>query len=128
MIRRNTPSKEAVLQVLQKSIGALSQDMIEDQLKGKIDRATIYRILNRFCEDGITHKIVGDDGKKYFALCHECDHTTEHSHHDHIHFKCISCGQLECLKEHIHVKLPSGYLLRETQFLITGVCKKCNNS
>jgi Fur family ferric uptake transcriptional regulator len=126
MIRRNTPSKEAVMQVLQNSKGAaLSQDMIEEQLSGKIDRATIYRILNRFCEDGITHKIVADDGKKYFALCHECENN-EHTHHNHIHFKCLQCGQLECLEEHIHVKLPSGYKLQDTQFLITGLCQKCN--
>ena len=88
MNRRNTPSKEAVLQVLQKSKDALSQDMIEEQLTGKIDRVTIYRILNRFCEDGITHKIVADDGKKYFALCRDCEHTPEH-HHDHIHLDGI---------------------------------------
>lgn len=71
--RRNTPSKEAVLAVLATSGKAMSQDAIEKKIKLAVDRATIYRILNRFCEDGILHKIVAENGKQYFALCVRCD-------------------------------------------------------
>ncbi|MFT5164862.1 MAG: Fur family ferric uptake transcriptional regulator [Saprospiraceae bacterium] len=27
------------------------------------------RFLNRYCEDGIIHRIVADNGKQYFAIC-----------------------------------------------------------
>ncbi len=41
MSRRNTPTKEAVLNLLLNSRKALSQDAIEKQLDIKINRATI---------------------------------------------------------------------------------------
>ena len=70
MNRRNTPTKEAVLNLLLNSRKALSQDAIERQLNIEINRATIYRVLNRFCEDEIVHKIVAEDGKQYLSLIH----------------------------------------------------------
>ena len=69
MKRRNTPAKNAILTLLNQAGTALSQDMIEEKVKGEMDRVTIYRVLNSFCEDGITHKVLADDGKYYFALC-----------------------------------------------------------
>lgn len=63
MQRRNTPAKQEILLMLQDAHSALSQDMIEQQMKGTVDRVTIYRVLNSFCEDGIVHKIVSDEGK-----------------------------------------------------------------
>ena len=73
MQRRQTPSKEEVLNVLSKAKKALSQEDIEKKVTVAMDRVTIYRVLNRFCEDGIVHKIVSEDGKQYFALCVNCD-------------------------------------------------------
>ncbi|SFB72609.1 Fur family transcriptional regulator, ferric uptake regulator [Flexibacter flexilis DSM 6793] len=36
----------------------MSSDAIEQKIDVAIDRATIYRVLNRFCEDGLVHKII----------------------------------------------------------------------
>nr|WP_254073670.1 transcriptional repressor [Cellulophaga sp. HaHaR_3_176] len=68
MNRRNTPTKEAILKLLLSSRKALSQDAIERALTIDINRATIYRVLNRFCEADIIHKIVAKDGKKHFVI------------------------------------------------------------
>lgn len=122
--RRNTPAKNTVLTILKDAESALSQDMIEEMVKGEIDRVTIYRILNSFCEDGVTHRIVAEDGKNYYALCTEC---SDKSHnHDHFHFSCLSCGKVECLKEPIAFKLPRGYKLEGINCVISGVCAKCS--
>lgn len=123
MKRRNTPGKTAVLSALQKAGSALSHDQVANQLAGTMDRATVYRILNRFCTDGITHRIVGDDGKRYFALCQSCEHD-EH-HHDHFHFHCRSCGQVECLTSEISVSLPTGYRAEQFNGVIGGQCAGC---
>ena len=72
MKRRNTPAKNEVLMLLKNSASAQSQDMIEEQMNGKMDRVTIYRILNSFYEDGIVHRITSDEGKHYYALCNTC--------------------------------------------------------
>lgn len=124
MKRRNTPARAAVLALLEDSKQAMSQDMIEDQLSIEADRVTIYRMLNRLCEDGIAHKVVAEDGKSYFALCHTCE--AHHHVHDHFHFKCESCGQIECLVHEVDVKLPKGYKALSMNCIVNGLCEKCN--
>jgi len=124
MKRRNTPAKTAILTMLKDANAALSQDMIESNIKGEMDRVTIYRVLNSFCEDGITHKILADDGKYYFALCQTCG---EHKHnHDHFHFKCMGCQKVECLEENVIVSLPVGYVQKSITSWVSGYCKNCS--
>ena len=84
-----------MLQLLESSHSALSQDTLEKKVKGKMDRVTIYRVLNRFCEDGIAYKIVSDEGKYYYALCRS--RKEDHHSHEHIHFRCLNCQKVECL-------------------------------
>ncbi|WP_118950114.1 Fur family transcriptional regulator [Taibaiella helva] len=126
MKRRNTPVKAAVLALLEESDTALSQDMIEQQLTISADKVTIYRVLNRFCEDGITHRAISEEGKSYYALCRSCEH--EHHTHDHFHFRCLSCDRVECLRETIAVKLPKGYKGVNMNCWISGYCRSCRHA
>lgn len=123
MKRRNTPSKQAVLSMLKESSSALSQDMIEAKLKGVMDRVTIYRVLNSFCEDGITHRTLSDDGKYYYALCTGCSHNN-HTH-NHFHFRCLECAVVECLTQQVVVSLPEGYTMNDANCWVSGYCKAC---
>ena len=124
MKRRNTPTKQAVLDLFDKCSTALNQEQIEAQLHGKMDRATIYRILNNFCVDGMMHKIIGDDGINYFAMCKTCCEEKAH-HHDHFHFRCTKCNQLVCLDQEIKINLPEGFSMKDCNCVITGVCHNC---
>jgi Fur family transcriptional regulator, ferric uptake regulator len=123
MKRRNTPVKEALLELLEHSDSALSQDMIEQRLSISADKVTIYRMLNRFCEDGITHRAVSEEGKNYYALCKECSH--EKHTHDHFHFRCLNCGRVECLHNNVIVSLPKGYKATNMNCWISGYCSSC---
>jgi len=123
MKRRNTPAKNTILNMLNEAGMALSQDMIEEKVKGEMDRVTIYRVLNSFCEDGITHRILADNGKYYFALCLNC--REEKHEHDHFHFRCLVCEKVECLHETVSVKLPEGYTQKSISSWITGYCRDC---
>ncbi|QDO92503.1 transcriptional repressor [Formosa sediminum] len=126
MNRRNTPTKEAVLNLLINSEKALSQDAIERQLDVKINRATIYRVLNRFCEDELVHKIVAEDGKQYFAACKKkCEAIPEVIQH-HFHFRCLSCDTIECLQVPVEYSVPQGYEVKNANCVLTGVCKDCS--
>jgi Fur family transcriptional regulator, ferric uptake regulator len=121
--RRNTPSKQAVLDILSSANSALSQENIALQVGDAMDRVTVYRILNRFCEDGHAHRIVSDDGKQYFALCVNCD---DHGHHhDHFHFRCLHCKKVECLEQEVSFSIPTGYRLESVNCLLTGYCAAC---
>lgn len=123
MNRRNTPSKEAVLDLLGSAKKAMSHDAIEQKINIEIDRATIYRILNRFCEDGLVHRIIAEDGKQYFAICMKCD---ENSTNNHFHFRCTSCQTIECLPMPVHFSLPKGYNVGSVNCVLTGICKDCS--
>jgi len=126
MRRRNTPTKEAVLAVLSKSGKAMSQDSIEMEIDIAINRATIYRVLNRFCDDGVLHKIVAEDGIQYFALNdNQAEKTIEHNH---LHFRCVKCKAIECLHGEVNFSIPNGYLVEDVNCILTGVCKDCLNS
>ena len=124
MKRRNTPSKEAVLDLLVNTGKAMSRDAIEQKLEVEIDRATIYRVLNRFCEDGMVHKIVAEDGKQYFAVCTKCDN--KQIPDNHFHFRCKNCETIECLPEAVHFSLPNGYNVESVNCVLTGICKDCS--
>ncbi len=122
--RRNTPATQKIMELLKSSDSAQSQDMIEEKLQGSVNRVTIYRILNRFCEDGITHKVVSEDGKNFFALCRNCG--KKKHFHNHFHFQCIKCEKVECLEQPVEITLPKGYDFINMNAWISGICKNCD--
>ena len=124
MKRRNTPTQEAVLKLLVETDKAMSQDAIEKRIDIDINRATIYRILNRFCDDGTLHKIVAEDGKQYFAFCVKCD--VQKLPEQHFHFRCTHCETIECLPSAVHFALPKGYDVQHVNCLLTGLCNDCS--
>lgn len=123
MKRRDTATKEAVLAVLTSSGKAMSQAAIEKKIGIDINRATIYRVLNRYCEDGVLHRIAADDGRQYFALCMKCDDEQPPAHH--FHFRCKNCETIECLPLPVHFSLPNAYQVDEVNCVLSGICKEC---
>ncbi|WP_198293628.1 Fur family transcriptional regulator [Algoriphagus resistens] len=122
--RRNTAAQEAVLTVLTSKRKAMSQDAIVKQMDVNADRATIYRILNRFCEDEIVHRIVADDGKQYFAVCTTCDDVPVPGNH--FHFRCTKCETIECLPTRVEFSVPEKYTVQQMNCVLVGVCKDCS--
>ena len=122
MKRRNNHTKEKVLTILKSQDYAISHETIADNIID-INRATIYRILNRFCEDGLAHKIVAENGKQYFALCKTCE--VKDHHHNHLHFQCNNCEKVECFKSEINISLPEGYSVGNFNGLLSGFCGNC---
>ena len=125
MERRNTPTKEAVLELLIKSGKAMSRDTIEQKITQDINRATIYRVLNRFCEDGVLHRIVAEDGKQYFAVCVNCEDKVLSG--PHFHFRCIKCETIECLPVSVNFSVPNGYQVNGVNCVLSGTCKDCSD-
>jgi Fe2+ or Zn2+ uptake regulation protein len=122
--KSNTKTKRLVMDVLANSESALCHEDIEKQLAGQLDRVTIYRILQGFYEDGKIHKIVGDNSKTYYALCHDCNH--EHHCDNHPHFRCIRCSTVTCIEETLSApKVPKEYSISSVSTFISGFCPKC---
>ena len=98
--------------------------MIQSELTGPVDRATIYLVLNKCCENGIVHRIVEDNGKQYFALC--LNSQKKHHQHNHFHFRCLNCGNIECLEQEREIPLPEGYQQKHLNGMITSYCQNCS--
>jgi Fur family ferric uptake transcriptional regulator len=124
---RVTQPRKLIMQVLCASEAALSQADIERALDSQVDRVTVYRTLKSFEEAGIIHKISDTDSVAKYALClDECSKGSAHSH-NHAHFHCNACGNTTCLNSvHIDVPdLPKGYLVSETNLIVSGLCTAC---
>lgn len=124
MKSRNTPTREAVLNLLLKEGKAMSQDAIEKRIEIPIDRATVYRILKRCCDEGIVHKIVAEDGKQYFAACMSREKKKPEGYH--FHFRCTQCQTIECLRQPVHYSVPEGYTVSYANCVLIGLCRKCS--
>ena len=124
MQRRNTATQEAVLSVLTNKKKAMSQDVIVKEMNVDADRATIYRILNRFCEDGLVHKVVADDGKQYFAVCVKTNEKKIPKHH--FHFRCTVCETIECLPSQVEFTVPKKYKILQMNCVLVGICRDCS--
>lgn len=122
--RRNTETQEAVLSILANKKRAMSHDSILKQMTIDADRATVYRILNRFCEDEIVHRIVADDGKQYFAVCVKCDENQLPNNH--FHFRCTQCETIECLPIRVEFSIPEKYSVQQMNCVLVGICKECS--
>lgn len=124
---RSTACREGVLGIFLNKPMALSHGDIEGELDSEFDRVTIYRTLKSFLEKGIVHKVLDDEGVRY-ALCR--DQCTEKMHkHNHVHFKCLSCGKTNCIEQMAvpAMQLPVGYAVEDVSVLIQGTCPACNN-
>lgn len=125
---RNTGGRMAVLQNFAAVSHAQSQPDLERSLGEQFDRVTIYRTLTLFLEKGIIHKVLDDSGAMKYALCPDTCESHDHRH-DHVHFKCVECGNTQCIEdlEVPPLRLPKGYSLHEANFLLSGICKECNS-
>ena len=92
---RKTKSLELVLNQFQGSTTAISVIDVIKKLNSKLNKTTIYRILEKLEEDGILHSFLGNNGVKCYAKCRNCS-TSNHSDL-HPHFEYIDCGKIDWL-------------------------------
>ncbi|MFM7090706.1 MAG: Fur family transcriptional regulator, partial [Bacteroidota bacterium] len=122
---RLTQVRKEVLSVFLKKEQALSQSDIEENV-GQIDRITLYRTLRSFEDNGLIHRAIDGTDKLRFALCVDlCD--KENHKHNHAHFHCEKCTKTICLNgvEFPKIIHPSGFKVKETYYVMQGVCSKC---
>ena len=125
---RTTANRQTILHLFLQKDHALSHGDIEKEIDNALDRVTVYRTIKTFLDKGLIHKVLDDEGTLKYAICTKAC-TSKGHHHDHVHFKCIICGQTNCLNIEVpSVKLPKGYKAREVNLLIQGTCGNCSES
>jgi len=104
-----TTARLALFEILKTAKNPLSYEDIKLQIS--MDKATFYRNISLFEEEGIVNSFESNDKKRYFELKLK----------PHAHFICTKCNKIECL-EALDIKLD-GYLINDV--IIKGRCKNC---
>lgn len=121
---RRTKTVNLVLSEFQKEEGAIAVTELVQRFKNKANKTTIYRILERLCEEDVLHSFIGPDGLKWYAECH----CPMHKKHDdfHPHLDCDECGKIRCIDFEIPTPKNLKVKLDMSEVLLKGTCEKCN--
>tara|TARA_B100001175_G_scaffold317774_1_gene336358 strand:- start:3472 stop:3858 length:387 start_codon:yes stop_codon:yes gene_type:complete len=120
---RKTRSIDLILREFKSDKIAISVSDLVTRLDSKLNKTTIYRVLERLEEDGLLHSFLRQSGNSCYAMC---SNSTKSKHADkHPHFECVDCGKIDCLK--LEVKIPeiSNRKISSSQILIQGKCEQC---
>ncbi|MEL6255400.1 MAG: transcriptional repressor [Bacteroidota bacterium] len=121
--RKKTKPLMILLQTFEGSNGALSSVELVNQLREKMNKTTVYRILQRLEEGGDIHSFMGKDGLKWYAKCKGNKKGQKMDAHP--HFQCSYCGKVQCMDLEISVPTIPGYQIDEAELLLIGRCKNC---
>ena len=122
-IQRKTKSLDRVLSAFGDAGDALSVKLLLDKLENKINKTTVYRLLEKLVEDDVLYSFVGIDGVSWYARCRDC---SEGSYcRSHPHFQCVSCNEVQRIQGEYSFPLPPDVKVVDTQILMTGYCGKC---
>jgi len=120
---RLTAPRAQVLATILAANRALSHHDI-DRVLGttRLDRVTVYRVLEWLVDQGLAHRIAGPDRVWRFAIAGE-------AHEAHAHFQCHRCGTMLCLDElsarKVPLQLPRGCRPERIEVTVTGLCAEC---
>lgn len=120
---KNTPKRQAMLEVIEQSKRFVSAREVQEVLKEKyagLSYDTVYRNLYTFVEQGIL-EMSERSGEKVFLM-----HCAKQQHHH--HFICDQCQAITeialCPMDYFTQQLP-GYQILGHRFELTGLCAKC---
>lgn len=125
---RLTEPRTKILGLFLDNNHALSYHFLESNLGEEMDRVTIYRTLRTFVESGLLHTIPDEQQTILYAMCPETCHDGHTHQHNHLHFKCLVCGETTCLQE-VHLNtptVPQGFVLQSLKLIGEGICNSCN--
>ncbi len=112
------------MKALSKTDHPLTMKELED-LVDTIDKSNIFRSLSMFREQHLVHVLQdGADAVRY-ELCHSYDDELDNDVHP--HFYCERCGKTYCMNDIPipTVTLPKGYRISTINYLVKGICPKC---
>jgi len=106
-----TDARREIIKLLEETI----RPICYEDIKGKIsmDKATFYRNISKFQEQGIINSIESNDKKRYYELTKT----------PHAHFICKSCNTIECINSNLDISIDR-YKIED--IILKGVCAKCS--
>ena len=74
-IVRKTKSLDLLLDEFKSETTAISTIELIKRLHSKLNKTTVYRVLDNLEDDGILHSFLDKDGIKWYAMCNNCTKT-----------------------------------------------------
>ena len=74
-IIRKTQSIELLLAEFNASDSAIAAIELIKRLDSKMNKTTVYRVLDKLEDDGIVHSFLDKKGIKWYAKCNSCTHS-----------------------------------------------------
>ena len=107
-----TTARVTLLEVFKKADRPLCYEDIKSGIS--MDKATFYRNISKFEEEGIVNAFESNDKKRYFEIKRK----------PHAHFVCVECNRIECIND-VDVVLPNYQI---NNVIINGKCPSCLES
>lgn len=104
-----TVARMHILKILKDATKPLSYEDLRVDLP--MDKATFYRNISKFENEGLLNSFESNDKKRYFELKLQ----------PHAHFVCTKCNEIKCIND-VNISLD-GYEI--TNVTMNGKCKKC---
>jgi len=104
-----TTARIKLLEILKEADRPLCYEEIKNDIS--MDKATFYRNISKFEEEGILNAFESNDKKRYFEV----------KLNPHAHFVCVKCNSVECIKD-IDITLPNYEI---NNVIINGKCPSC---
>ena len=123
-ISRKTKTVELVLELFREKKYAIPVVDIVSIFANKMNKTTVYRILQRLEDSGILHSFVDKQGLKRYA---KGDQRKSNSTNQiiHPHFLCDDCGISICLPLEISTPSIPNYTINSSDHLYSGQCQDC---
>lgn len=124
-IVRKTKSLELLLNIFNSTSSAISAvELIK--IANKVNKTTIYRLLERMEEEGIIHSFNDSNGIRWYAKCINC---SSNQHSDvHPHLQCKDCGGIKCLNVDIDIPTLNNVQIDSAEIILKGTCEECLNN
>jgi Fur family peroxide stress response transcriptional regulator len=103
--QKNHPTVDQVYSALKKDLPTLS-------------KATVYNSMNAFMDAGLVKSIMGEGKESHYDAVME----------PHGHFLCEicrSCYDFDLSNESFHYKEIDGFIVKDKEVYLKGICKKC---
>ena len=123
-ISRKTKTVELVLELFRDKKYAIPVVDIVSIFANKMNKTTVYRILQRLENSGILHSFLDKEGLKRYA---KGDQRKSNSTNQiiHPHFLCDDCGISICLPLEISTPSIPNYTINSSDHLYSGQCQDC---
>jgi Fur family ferric uptake transcriptional regulator len=118
---RKTKQLKLLLNEFNQKEDAISIVELVNKFSDKMNKTTVYRILDRFEKDSILHSFVDKYGLKRYAKNKNKSNPKE----AHPHFLCEDCGTTSCIPINIKIPTISNYRIKTSEHLLIGQCKNC---